>query len=698
MPRWAGWIGKNQDILFVVAILGIMITIFVPLPAFILDLLLVLSVTSSILILLTTIYVKEPTRFSVFPSVLLLTTAYRLALNVATTRQILGNAGREGTRAAGHVVEAFGNFVAGADPVIGLVIFVILIIVNFVVITKGAGRVSEVAARFTLDAMPGKQMAIDADLNAGLIKEAEARQRREQIGREADFYGAMDGASKFVRGDAIAGIVITMVNIVAGFIIGWLKYDMPASQALHTFTILTIGDGLVSQIPALIISLGAGLIVTRATADSNLGREFMGQMFSEQKVLWVAAGFLGLLVLATLFMGAGLPLIQILAVIGFLLVGAWVLGANRKEKAKTDAEKKVKEASAIRRPEKVEGLLHVDPMELEIGYGLIRLVDPAQGGGFLDRVSKIRRQMAVDLGLVVPPVRIRDNMQLEPGQYIVKIKGTPVAQGSILADQFLAMDSGAASGPIEGVKTKEPAFGLTAYWIAEGLKQRAEALGYTVVDAATVLATHLTETVKLHAHEFLTRDEVNNLMKTLKESSPAVVEEVVPAVLKPGEVQKVLQNLLKEGVSIRDLGTILEALGDFAPRTKDPEVLTEYVRNALARSICAQHVGRDGRMYVITLDPKLEDVVKAAIARTERGTFLSLTPGMVSRIGERLGKEVERLVAAGHPAVILCSPQVRAQVKRIADTIQAGITVLSYNEVLRDVKVESLGMVALEAV
>ncbi len=697
MPRWAERIGKHQDILFVVAILGITLTIFVPLPAFILDLLLVLSITSSIVILLTTVYVKEPTRFSVFPSVLLLTTAYRLALNVATTRQILGNAGREGTKAAGHVVEAFGNFVAGADPVIGLVIFVILIIVNFVVITKGAGRVSEVAARFTLDAMPGKQMAIDADLNAGLIQEAEARQRREQVGREADFYGAMDGASKFVRGDAVAGIVITLVNIVAGFVIGWLKYDMPASQALHTFTILTIGDGLVSQIPALIISLGAGLIVTRATASANLGQEFMGQLFSEQKVLWVAAGFLGLLVLATLFMGAGLPLVQILGVIGFLLVGAWVLGANRQEKAKADAVRREKEEGAVRAPEKVEGLLHVDPLELEIGYGLIRLVDPAQGGGFLDRVSKIRRQMAVDLGLVVPPVRIRDNMQLEPGQYLLKIKGTVVAQGSLFADQLLAMEAGPVSGPLEGVRTREPAFGLPATWIAESAKPHAESLGYTVVDAATVLATQLTETVKQHAHEFLTRDEVNNLMKTLKASSPAVVEEVVPAVLKPGEVQKVLQNLLKEGVSIRDLGTILETLGDFAPRTKDPEVLTEYVRNALARSICRPLAGRDGRMYVITLDPKLEDLIQAAIERSERGSFLSLTPAMLGRIGERIGRDVERLVAAGHPAVILCSPAVRAQVKRIADTIQPGITVLSYNEVLRDVKVESLGMVALEA-
>ena len=696
MPRWAEWIGRNQDILFVAAVLGILLTIFVPLPPFILDFLLVVSITSSILILLTTVYVKEPVRFSVLPSVLLLTTAYRLALNVATTRQILGNAGREGTKAAGHVVEAFGNFVAGADPVIGFVIFVILIIVNFVVITKGAGRVSEVAARFTLDAMPGKQMAIDADLNAGVIKEAEARQRREQIAREADFYGAMDGASKFVRGDAVAGIIITLVNIVAGFVIGWLKYDMPASQALHTFTILTIGDGLVSQIPALIVSLGAGLIVTRATSDANLGREFVGQMFAEQKVLWVAAGFLGLLVLATLFMGAGLPLAPMAVVLGCLVAVAAVLGASKKEKTREESVRRQKEASAPPKPEKVEGLLHVDPMELEIGAGLIRLVDPGQGGGFLDRVTKIRRQMAVDLGLVVPPVRIRDNMDLAPGEYLVKIKGTVVAQGSIVADQLMAMDSGGAAAPLEGQKTREPAFGLTAYWIPEAGRARAEEKGYTVVDAATVLATHLTETVRLHAHELLTRDEVNNLMKTLKESSPAVVEEVVPAVLKPGELQKVLQNLLKEGVSIRDLGTILETLGDFAPRTKDPEILTEYVRNALARSICRQHVGRDGRMYVITLDPKLEDVIKAAIERSDRGSFLSLTPATVSRIAERIGREVERLLAAGHPAVILCSPQVRGQVKRIADSIQPGITVLSYNEVLRDVKVESLGMVALE--
>ncbi len=696
MPKWAEWFGKHQDMVFVLAVLAIMLTIFVPLPPFVLDFLLIVSITMSVLILLTVIYVREPIRFSVFPSVLLLTTAYRLALNVATTRQILGNAGREGTRAAGRVVEAFGNFVAGAEPVVGFVIFAILIVVNFIVITKGSGRISEVAARFTLDAMPGKQMAIDADLNSGLIKESEARSRRAQIAREADFYGAMDGASKFVRGDAIAGIIITLINIVAGFVIGWLKYSMPASKALYTYTILTVGDGLVSQIPALIVSLGAGLIVTRATADSNLGQEFLSQILSERKVLWVSAGFVGLLMATAIFMNSGLPLFPLLVVGGFLAVVGSVLGGADRAQVRVEAARKEKEAVAARKPEKVEGLLHVDAMELEIGYGLIRLADPAQGGQFLERVTKIRRQMAVELGLVVPPIRIRDNMQLEPNQYSVKVRGVQIASGTILPDQHLAMDSGAAAGPVEGVRTREPAFGLAAYWIPEAQKQRAEALGYTVVDASTVLATHLTELVKQHAHELLTRDEVNNLIKTLKETSPAVVDEVVPALLKPGEVQKVLQNLLKEGVSIRDLGTILETIGDYAPRTKDPEVLTEYVRNALARTLCRQHVEKDGRMYVITLDPRLEDVIKAAIERTERGTFLALTPQMVGRIGERLSKEVEKLVTAGHTPLILCSPQVRAQVKKIADTIQPGIAVLSYNEIVRDIRVEALGMVAVE--
>jgi flagellar biosynthesis protein FlhA len=696
MPRWSQWVGRNPDVLFVAAVVAVLLTIFVPLPPFVLDFMLVVSVTSSMLVLFTVIYVKEPVRFSVFPSLLLMTTAFRLALNVATTRRILGNAASEGTQAAGRVVEAFGNFVAGAEPVIGFVIFSILILVNFIVITKGAGRVSEVAARFTLDAMPGKQMAIDADLNAGLIKEADARARRDRIAREADFYGAMDGASKFVRGDAVAGIAITLINIAAGFVIGWLKYDMPAARALHTFTILTIGDGLVSQIPALIVSLAAGLIVTRATADSDLGRETIGQLFSEKKVLWMSAGFVGLLLLTAL-RGSGLPVVQLVAVAGFLAVTASLLGNAQKKKAAEERERREREqAGAPRKPERVEGLLHVDPLELEIGYGLIKLVDPQQGGGFLDRVTRIRRQMALDLGLVIPPVRIRDNMSLEPNGYVLKLRGTPVAQGGVPPELWMAMDSGGATGPLDGVKTREPAFGLDAYWIPEAEKARAEALGYTVVDAATVLSTHVEEVLKLHAHEMLSRDDVNNLIKALKEDSPALVEEVVPAVLKPGELQKVLQSLLREGVSIRDLGSILETLGDYGPRTKDPEILTEYVRNGLARSICRQHAGGEGRLHVVTLDPKLEDLIKGAVERGERGSFLSLSPSRVNQIAARLGREIGKLVSQGRTPLILCSPQVRLQVKRIADTLQPGIVVLSYNEIVRDVKVESVGMVQLE--
>jgi len=692
----AGWIGRNKDVLFVVALLAILGTIFVPLPPFLLDFLLVISITLGVLILMTVIYVREPVKFSAFPAILLMTTAFRLALNIATTRQILGNAGQDGTRAAGRVVETFGNFVAGADPVIGFVIFTILIIVNFIVITKGAGRVSEVAARFTLDAMPGKQMAIDADLNAGLIKEGEARERRQQVSREADFYGAMDGASKFVRGDAIAGIIITLVNIVAGFAIGWLKYNMPASRALHTFTILTIGDGLVSQIPALVISLAAGLIVTRAASDANLGGEMVNQLFGQKKVLWITVGFLGLLLASAVFLGSGLPWFQILVIGGFFAVAAAVMGSAEKAKAKDAAEKQERDAVSNRKPEKVEGLLKVDPMELEIGLGLVKLVDPGQGGGFLDRVAQVRRQMAVDLGLVVPPVRIRDDESLEPNSYAIKIRGVAIATGSLRPDRLLAMETGTVTGTLEGIAAKEPAFGLNGYWINEELRATAEVLGYQVVDAGAVLSTHLTETIKRYAHELLTRDEVNHLLKTLKEESPAVVEEVVPAVLKPGEIQKVLQNLLREGVSIRDLNTILETLGDYGPRIKDPEVLTEYVRNSLARSISRRHSSTDGRIYVVTLDPKLEDVIKAATERTERGTQLSLSPVLVGRIGDRIGREVSKLVAAGREPVILCSPQVRAQVKRIAEAVQPGVAVLSYNEIVQDVKVESLGMVAAE--
>ncbi|MEK7867456.1 MAG: flagellar biosynthesis protein FlhA [Planctomycetota bacterium] len=685
--RVADGISRNLDLILIFGVLGILVTIFVPLPTLIVDFLLVANICVSLLILFTCLYVKEPLQFSVFPSVLLITTSYRMALNIATTRLILGNTAGGDLKAAGQVIFTFGDFVAGQDTVIGLVIFIILMIVQFVVITKGTSRISEVAARFTLDAMPGKQMAIDADLNAGLIKETDARNRREQITREADFYGAMDGATKFVRGDAIAGIIIVIVNIIGGFIVGYAKYSLPIEQSFRTYTLLAVGDGLVTQIPALLVSLASGLIVSRATAQTNLGKEFFGQVFSVPRAMFVAAAFLVFLVLAT-----PLPMFQMLVVGGLVAAIGWQLKRGVEEAAVKEAAKK----EPPRKPEKVEALLHVDPMEIEVGYGLIRMVDPAQGGDLLERVTMIRRQMAVELGVVIPPIRIRDNMQLSPNQYVIKVRGTTIAQGTLVADQFLAMDSGGAAGKLEGTKTKEPAFGLPATWVPESQRQRAEALGYTVVDPTSVLATHLTEVIKSHAAEILTRDDVHTLLTTLKETSKQLVEEVVPALLKPGDLQKVLQGLLREGVSVRDLGSILETLGDYAQRTKDIEVLTEYARAALSRTITAQHLSKDGKLWVITLDPKLEDLVKSGVERTESGSYLSLSPKLIQRVVEKVGKELEKLVTAGHPAVVLCSPQIRLAMKRIADTMQPGIAVLSYNEVTKDAKVESVGMAALD--
>ncbi len=696
LNKIATFISHNQDLMFVVAILSIMFTIFIPLPLFILDFLLIISITMAVLVILTVVYVAEPVKFSVFPSVLLITTAFRLALNVATTRQILGNAGNEGTAAAGSVVQAFGNFVASAEPVIGFIIFIILIVVNFIVIAKGSTRISEVAARFTLDAMPGKQMAIDADLNSGVIKENEARERREAISKEADFYGAMDGATKFVRGDAIAGIIITIVNVVGGFILGAMKYDMTPSESLYTFTILTIGDGLVSQIPALIVSLGAGLIVTRATAEADLGKDFLGQMFGNRKSLGVAIFFLGALGMTAVMMNSGLPWFQIVVIMGLLGTLSYVLKQSKKKAESEDILQQKREDVATKQPENVEGLLQVDPMELEIGYGLIRMVDPAQGGLLLKRVTEIRRRVAVDLGMVIPPIRIRDNMQLEPNHYVVKIRGISIAEGDLIPDLFLAMDAGAVTGTIEGQPTKEPAFGMDAYWISEAQKQRAESLGYLVVDGTTVLTQHLTELIRQHSAELLTREDVNNLIKTLKETNPAVVEEVIPGVMKPGEVQKVLQNLLLEGISIRDLGTILETLGDFAPKTKDPEILTEYVRNALARTICQQYREKDGKIYVVTLDPKLEDLIKSGMDRSGVESTFTLSPVKLKQIGDALTSEVDKVLGSGHSPVILCSPQIRLQTKRIVETVHPGTPVISYNEIVKDLQVESMGLVAVE--
>jgi len=688
IERMTDGVAKHRDLLFAGGLLGILFVVFVPMPTPLIDILLVGSIALSVLVLLAAVYVREPVGFSVLPSALLLLAAYRMALNIATTRLILGTASERGTSAAGEVIRAFGEFVAGRDLIVGFVLFAILLIVNFVVITKGAGRISEVAARFMLDALPGKQMAVDADLNAGLITEDDARRRRASIAKEADFYGAMDGATKFVRGDALASVLITLVNIVGGFLIGTLRHGMPLSQAASTYTILTIGEGLVAQIPALIVSLGAGLIVTRATSSTDLGKEFFGQLFSERKALAVAAIFL--LVLAP----TGLPFVPLAT--GAALLGGiiWSLSRGAKAAERREADRKSLEAAAPPKPATLEKLLAVDPLEIEIGIGLVRLADPSRG--LLDRIEALRREMASDLGLLVPPVRLRDSTAFEPTHYRIRLRGVTVARGALQPDRFLAVDSGRVTGPLEGLATKDPIFGRPAFWIADSRRAEAERLGYRVRDAQTILEAHLREVLRQNAADLLTRDDVNTLVRTLKEARPAVVEEVVPSVLKPGELQKVLRNLLREGVSIRDLGTILETLGDYAARTKDPEILTEYVRQALAGTLCARHLEPDGRLYVITLDPKLEDLIRGGTERGESGSVLSLPPSVVGRITERIGREVERLVGAGHAPVVLCAPAVRAQVRRLADLIQPGIEVLSYNEILRDVRVEALGMVSVE--
>ncbi len=682
---------RNRDLALVVAIIGILVAILIPLPPALMDLFLITNMTISLLILLTTIYVAAPLEFSVFPSLLLITTLFRLALNVATTRLILGRAGEDGPAAAGKVVQVFGEFVAGHDALVGFIIFSVIVVIQFVVITKGATRIAEVAARFTLDKMPGQQLSIDADLNAGLIKEDEARKRRARINAEADFYGAMDGASKFVRGDAIAGIIITLINIVGGLIIGMVIHKMEIGQALQTYTILTIGDGLVTQIPALVVSIAAGLIVTRTTAASNLGVDLVSQMFSSPRAVLVTGAFLVLLLPTALPAWLLVSLIIVFGVTGFLLSGA--KGAERRREE--DEKRKEAARDGVPRPEQVAPPA-VDPLELEVGYGLVNLVDPGDGGGLLHRVAAIREQIATELGLVIPAVRIRDNMQFRPDEYCIKLRGQRIGRGEVRPHDYLAMDAGLNLEPIAGVQTKEPAFGIPAVWITEENKGRAEAIGYTVVDTPSVMATHLTEVIRDHAAEILTREEVNRMLERVREKAPAVVKEVLPEVLKIGEVQKVLQNLLRERISIRDLEAILECLADWAPRTRDVEVLTEYVRHTLARTICGQFAAADGRVHVVTIDPELEDYVQNATEHSDRGSLLRLSPEIVARIVQAISKNLEKLVGAGHPPIVLSAPQVRLQVRRMLETAVPGVVVLSYNEVAKGVVVESMGVARIE--
>ncbi|WP_352407799.1 flagellar biosynthesis protein FlhA [Acetoanaerobium noterae] len=674
---------KSGDIAITIGIIFIILMIIIPIPLFLVDILLSLNISLALLILLISMYNKEALDFSVFPSLLLITTLFRLSLNITTTRYILS----EGN--AGQVIEAFGNFVMGGNPVVGFIVFIIIVIVQFMVITKGSERVAEVAARFTLDAMPGKQMAIDADLNSGLIDEREAKNRRLKIQGEADFYGAMDGASKFVKGDAIAGILITLVNVIGGFVIGVLIQGMPMAEALSRFTILSVGDGLVSQIPALLISTGTGIVVTRATSESNLGRDFIDQLFNNYKIMFIISGVLFFLALTPL------PFIpyMLLSLI-FLGSGLNMLRRSRIEERAPEIGEEQDNVEEIRRPENVLPLLNVDPIELEFGYGIIPLADKSQGGDLFDRLVMIRRQCALELGIVVPMIRLRDNIQLQPNEYVIKIKGVEVSGGEILFDHYLAMNPGIADGEIKGIDTVEPAFGLPAKWIDEKERERAEIFGYTVVDPPSIISTHLTEVIKKHAHELIGRQDVKMLLDNLKETHPTLVDEVIPSLLSIGDIQKVLSNLLREGVSIRNFSNIMEALADYGQVTKDTDMLTEYSRQTMFRSITKQFISRDDAK-VITLDPDLERIIMESLQTTETGTYMALDPSISQKLVSSLGKEVEKVLSIGEQPLIVTAPVVRFYFKKFVEQISDDIIVLSYNEIDPKTKIQSIGTVSV---
>jgi flagellar biosynthesis protein FlhA len=686
-PR--GFLARSRALIFPVLIIASVLVIVAPLPPLLMDLLLACNITAAVVILLTTVYVRRPLEFSVFPALLLGTTLARLVLNVASTRLILTRGATAETAAAGAVIEAFGKFVAGGQVAVGLTIFVILIAIQFLVITKGATRISEVAARFALDGMPGKQMAIDADLNAGLITREQAKARRQEITQQADFYGAMDGASKFVRGDAIASIVITVINIIAGLYFGMVENGMEFRRAVEVFTTLTIGDGLVTQVPAFLISLAAGLIVTRSSSESNLPKDAVGQLFRHPEAMILAACFLVALAFT------GLPTFTMLGLAA--ACGFAGLTLTRTKKAEAESRKQAETEQTQKRPEpKPEDHLFVDPMELELGVGLIRLANPATGGDLLDRVTRIRHRIAQDLGIILPKVRIRDNIRLDQRQYQIKIRDVPVAWGDVYTDGLLAIDTGATAGEIPGVATTEPAFKRPAKWIEEGQRDRAELMGYTVVEPSAVIITHLTEVVRDHSYELLTRQQVHRLLDNLKETAPKVVDELIPDLLRVSQVHQVLANLLRERVPIRDLETILETLGDYADRTKDLGILTEYVRHALSRTICQQYRDRNRVLHVVTFDPALEDILAAGFDYGERGLTIKLSPQIAEQVTRELASHLEHLVQQGHPPVAICSPQVRAGLKQITSAVLPRLAVLSLNEIARDTDVESVGQVGSE--
>ncbi|GLY10471.1 flagellar biosynthesis protein FlhA [Pseudobacillus badius] len=677
---------KARDVSVLLSVILIVAMLIIPLPSWLLSVLIIINISLALLVLLISMNMREALEFSVFPSLLLLLTLFRLGLNVSTTRSILSKG------EAGGVVETFGTFVVGGNVVVGMVVFLILIIIQFIVITKGSERVSEVAARFTLDAMPGKQMSIDADLNAGMISEQEARERREKVSRESDFYGAMDGATKFVKGDAIAGIIIVIINLIFGMIIGVVQQGLPAAEAATRYSLLTVGDGIVSQVPALLISTATGIVVTRAASTGNLGEDIMSQLLAFPMMLYVAGGTILLLGLAT-------PINDILTIpiAGALALGGYMLqrSPEKEEIDLFEAEEEM-ETEELKSPESVVNLLNIDPIEFEFGYGLIPLADASQGGDLLDRVVMIRRQLAIELGLVIPVVRIRDNIQLQPNEYRIKIKGSVMASGDLLLDHYLAMSPGEDDESVEGIDTVEPSFGLPAKWITEEMKEQAEILGYTVVDPPSVVSTHLTEVIKANAHELLGRQETQQLIEHLKESYPILVEEVTPNPLTVGEVQKVLAKLLKENISIRNLPVIFETLADFGKMTSDTDLLTEYVRQALARQITGQYAEPGEPLKVITLSGQVEKRVADSVQQTEHGNFLSLDPMDSQQILEAMAAQVEQVSFMQQTPIILCSPAIRMYIRQLAERYFPQLPILSYNELEPNVEVQSVGVVNLD--
>jgi flagellar biosynthesis protein FlhA len=691
MGAWMRAISKYKDAVVPIGIIGCLVVILVPLPPALLDILLSANIAIGVIVLLTTIFIQSPLEFNIFPAMLVATTLSRLVLNLATTRLVLTRTGDEGLDAAGDVIRAFGEFVSGDSIEVGIILFVIIFLINFIVITKGASRIGEVAARFALDGMPGRQMAVDADLSAGAIDEKEAQRRREEITQQADFYGAMDGASKFVRGDAIAGIAITFINLFGGLYMGYMYADMTLSEAAQVYSKLTIGDGLVSQVPAFLISLAAALLTTRSTQKSNFSGQFLGQIFSRPEALIISGVFLLLLIFTAL------PTLPMLT----MGVGCIALAVVMKRQAKqlatetTAKEKAATSATKEAPPEKkAEDFLEVDAMRLELGAKLIALADPNRGGDLMKRISTVRATLASEMGILLPMLRIKDRMSLPEYSYELSMNGNKIAQGSLRTDRLLAIDSGLTLGPIAGDETTEPAFGKKAFWIDPRQRQQAEIYGYQVAECAAVLATHVQETARQHAEELLTREVTKQLIEQLKKGSPTIVEELIPGLMKLSEVQQVLQNLLREDVPIRQLGVILETLGDFAHRVKDPIWLTEYVRHRLARTISHRYRDSAGVLKVVTLDPAMEDRITAGSEQTERGIFLRMSPETINKTCQRIAEHLKKLEQQSRPLCVLVSPKIRVPLRQMTQENLPHVRILSYNEISRDTNVESVSMVS----